>query len=285
LTAGGTLTAQYVESKGNSSKDVTLKTTSGDILVDYIESQDDVNLQSAGAIEETGIDAGNDIDAKHLIFTAQSGVGHLNTLETAVNDVTGTNVTNDINLVNDGGLVVNQVTNTNGNIDIQANSPLTVNQAVTAGGTIDLTSTGNDNLTVNADVQSTGGGKLTFNAGEDFQQNSGLIKTSGEVEINALQDDAKQSGGSIEASLLDVNVQNVIDLQSAANDVDTLEAYSDQIGDISYKDIDDVILANVTNNNGSIDVEAGGTITADNVNSSNTDDGTNDIELWTSNAG
>jgi filamentous hemagglutinin family protein len=193
ITAGGTLTAQYVESKATGADDVTLITTSGDILVDYIESQDDVNLQSAGAIEETGIDAGNDIDAKHLIFTAQSGVGHLNTLETAVNDVTGTNVTNDINLVNDGDLIVKQVTNTNGNIDIQANSPLTVNQAVTAGGTIDLTSTGNDNLTVNADVQSTGGGKITLNAGEDFVQNAGLIKTSTEVEINALQDDAKQT--------------------------------------------------------------------------------------------
>ncbi len=280
-----------------------------DMGVDSITADHRVTLTAAGAITDAAGDAAVDVTADDLVLMAVDGIGDgggaNEELDTQVSELDAETTDNAINIINTGTLALEDlagaagsVTNTNGNVHIVASSPLNVNAAVSAGGAVTLQATedggDDDHITVAADVSSTGGGLITFNAGADYRQTGGSVGTTGNVDINADYDvsgvgEIDQTGGDIGGTTavgtLFADAPGKIDLGQAANDADNLDASSTGVGDITYVDADDVTLADVDTADGAIDVDAGGQVTATDVDSSATDDDTNDISLTSTGAG
>jgi filamentous hemagglutinin family protein len=213
VQAGGIITATDVASLTDSSaNDINLTTTSGNIDVALVNAGalGDVTLNAAGAITESGADAGADITASSVRLDSATGIGSAgNPLETAVTTLAAqASTSGDVVIANNGALTVGTVngltgvTATGGAIDLSASSPLTVNSDVISSTNLTLTAadsaaTGDDlTITNNSTVQSTTG-NVVLNAGDDFSLTSGstVDSTTGTVTINLDPSGTDADGG------------------------------------------------------------------------------------------
>ncbi|MFN5743582.1 MAG: beta strand repeat-containing protein, partial [Planctomyces sp.] len=196
----GTLTANEVTAGGNGN--IVLSTTgAGDVRVGLITATGNrVTVNSAGSIEESVIDADIDLTASQLLFTAMSGIGTNDTLETGEANavIAASTETGSLRIAHTGGLTVGTLggttgvrildstdTNGGGTLQLSTASPLTISGAVTnaSGGNLILTAGGSaatDDLTISADVTATGGsGAILLSAGSDVIQTTGTISAAG----------------------------------------------------------------------------------------------------------
>ena len=202
---GANLTATSVVA-GDSGNIALTTTTSGNVLVGLADAAGDaVTITSAGAIEESGADAGVDIDGEDVNLTAATGIGAAATIEidalgTSTHGLTAS-VTGTGNIdVSDrtGALRVLNATTNNGSITINANDGNMTVETATAGGSnnMTLTTTGtNDDITIQ-DLDATGdtviitatGAIIDGGAGQEITAtNAALRATTGIGNGNALE--------------------------------------------------------------------------------------------------
>jgi Ca2+-binding RTX toxin-like protein len=183
-------------------------------------------------------------------------------------------------------------------------SPLTISSSVTLNSSFTFTasgSAGNDDLTIDSGavitLDSTSDITLTLNAGDDVIFDTGSIVSTGggnhTVIINADTEGAMDAdrgsvtqtgfGTSIQAGTLTIVSGNGIGtiVQNLETDVASLTLSTSLTGGIFIGENDAIDLVSVTTADGEIIVSAGGDITATSVDSSATDDGTNQIQLMT----
>ena len=190
VIAPGQITATDVNATGTG--DITLETTSGDILVGFVNADGDmVTITSAGAIEESGDDPDVDIDGRDVLLTAVTGIGAAGTIEidafAGVGDGLTATVTGSgaINVADDGNLRVISATTADGAISISAAGNLTVDTEVTAGGNsrnVTLTTTGSGNVTLTG-TTTADGDQVQINSAANIN-GAGLV-TGSTIDLNA----------------------------------------------------------------------------------------------------
>jgi fibronectin-binding autotransporter adhesin len=149
--------------------------TSGDVLVDNATTSGTMTINSVGAIEESGADAGADLTATSLSLTAATGIGAAGIVETAVSIITGSTVTGGIDLANAGALSITSLAaSTSGNITLTNTGSIALAGNVSAAsGNVSLTTTAN----ITRAAGTVSGTTVTFSA------TAGSIGASG-AEVN-----------------------------------------------------------------------------------------------------
>jgi len=253
VDAGGTMTARFVIAGGPG--DVTLRTTAGDIEVDTIDAAADaVTLNAAGSITDINGDTTN-ITAADLIADAGTGIN----LDTDVDRIdAAVSGTGDIDIDESSAVQLVDVSTNDGDIYIDADGTMLAT-LVTAGGASDMTlrtTVGNINV-----------GLLTA-AGDDVILNAAASIT-----------DVNGAAVNVVAANLVAVASTGINLDTS---VDQIEAETTGTGAIDIDETDAVSLSNVRANNGAITIDAGGTMTAFDVESTNAGGlEANDIRLST----
>jgi hypothetical protein len=252
VTAGGAITATWVQSLISSALNpIELRTTAGPILAGEINagSSGDVTLNAAGAIG----DLAGKIVADELMATAGGSM----VLDTTVNRLVASS-NGEVAVTETDGITVNTsvaslmlVIQNAGDVVITESDDLTVMAIHVADGTLDLRGEG---LTITGSV-----------AAKDM-----TVSAGGRVEVIG-------SGILISGSLT-VTAGAGMNLTTAVGDI---TAHVTGTGDMVVREVDSVVLKDVSTADGSITVFAGGTIAGMHV-SSQTDSDDNDISLTTS---
>lgn len=140
VTAGGAITATFVEAGGNA-KNVSLRTTAGGVAVDVVNALGDtVSLDSAANITDINAATPN-ITADTLLAAAVSGIALVTDVALINAQTSGTG---DISLEEVNDVVLNPVQSADGNVEVVAGGNITAT-IVTAGGAsrnLRITSTG-----------------------------------------------------------------------------------------------------------------------------------------------
>lgn len=151
VTSGGAMTAASVTANGSGSA-LTLRTTSGDLLLGLVQAADDLTLTAGGAIEESGIDEAADLSGDAATLTASSGIGASGTLESSLNSLTAS-VTGPgaISLSDTDGLTLTNVSTTNGAITVSSGGTMHL-RIVDAAGAVTLTASGGGSILGDGDT-------------------------------------------------------------------------------------------------------------------------------------
>ena len=191
VDAGGQLTASDVQSTTDAdANDITLTTTSGDILVGLVNSgatAGDVRLgSSSGGIEEDGTaDAAADIVAHELEMIAADGIADDAQLEIDVTNLAATTTSGDVHLQDTaGGLTITDV-------NVDGAGAATSGVSITGGAVADdLIVRAGGLLTVDSPVRNTGGGDITLasegtSGSDDLDVNGNITAGSGSISLYA----------------------------------------------------------------------------------------------------
>jgi hypothetical protein len=264
----GNMTASSVDSSNtnNGSNDITLM-TSGDLIVGLVKAgtQNDVSLTATGKVEAVSFDddgTGADVIANDLQVTAGTGITLDTDVATVSGEVTGTG---DIQLAEKDGITLTSLLTSIGSIFVKAWGNLTatsVDTSATNDGTQEISLTTTGDMLVGL-----------VNAGS---QNDVSLTATGSVGAVTFNDD--YTGADVIADNLQVTAGTTITLDT---DVESITAESTGVGDIKLTEADDLKLDSVITADGAIIVKADGNLTANSVDSSATDDDTNDITLVT----
>ncbi|MCP4610976.1 MAG: filamentous hemagglutinin N-terminal domain-containing protein, partial [Planctomycetes bacterium] len=204
----GDIVATLVNAGG--SRDITLSTTtSGDVVVDDVTALDDqITINSAGAIRENGNDATADLTADTLDLTANDGIGDFLYVETAANTITAKTIDNtqagaNIWLSNDNASPTSLTAST-----VSENSWVAFKQK--GGGELTLTdvSTVNGGINVEADA----GNIVAAQVDKNGFYGSVYLTTinSGDITVGSVN-----AGG----SLIDIDSAGAIDNDAAPDGV------------------------------------------------------------------
>ncbi|MDF1739051.1 MAG: hypothetical protein P1U86_07825 [Verrucomicrobiales bacterium] len=286
VTTDGTLTALFVESKDDLAQavtfDVNLHALSGDVLVDQITvgtNHNDIIITSdLGNIEEVNpqdLDdsflspaiGGLDLIGDNAVLSAHGSIGGIRPLETRLNslDATSTNAGN-IDLNEHDAITLTNVKTGDGKITLDAGGTITA---------VDVESETDNDLN-DIRIHTTSGDILVdrISAGA-IEGNLFLDADTGNIEEVSADDAATD----LVAESATINAAHSIGGQSALEtEFQTLEAHSVNSGNIDLNEIDGILLTDIDTMNGSITFDAGGTITALDVESL-TDSDDNDISL------
>ncbi|MBL7207076.1 MAG: hypothetical protein ISS67_00930, partial [Desulfobacterales bacterium] len=188
ITSAGAMTVTDVIAGGDtgSNDDVTLTTTSGDIIMsgDITALNDEVTLVSAANVTDTTSGA-TDISAANLTITANSGTvgagGLNNELDTDVDTLTIAAL-GDTYVLEDSAITLTSIVTTNGLIDIEAGGTITTT-TVTAGGVNGVTL-----YATAGNIFDTAGGLITAGADSSLKA-SGIIGTAVTTSYNPVNVD------------------------------------------------------------------------------------------------
>ena len=254
ITAGGTVTATRLFLPMNDDGDISITTTSGDILVGLIEAMPGgrLTLDSAGAI------GGSASDINVALITARAAgpislnVNHSDSIS-AVTSAPG-----DITLTTRFGSTLANIVTFDGAVTVTSDFLGRVTM-------VDTSATDNDanDVTITVTDPGTSVGVGAINAG-----------TLGDVTLN-VAGPITDWMGKITADELTVNAGGPMTLET---EVTSIIASTTASGDIVITETGHVTLTDIATLDGSITVTADG-MTAISVDSSNTDDDTNDISL------
>ncbi|MBI1313761.1 hypothetical protein GC176_20915, partial [bacterium] len=267
VVADGMLTATDVAAGGaGDTDDVTLQGTSIEIGTISAASLGDISLvATSGEIDDA--DANSSVSADDLSFSAVTGFGTTNAINTTVNEITSgaTSGSGQIAINETDAVVLTSLQSGNGLITVTAGGQITatsvVSQANDDANDITLISTG-------AGIQA-----ISINAG-----------SSGDVTLNA-QGGAITDDGTVATDVTaDVLTADAAGSITLDTDVASIDASTTAAGSISIDELNAVVLTDVQTSNGSIAMTAGGQITATSV-VSQTDDDANDISLASINGG
>ena len=274
ITANGPVVATDVASlTDNDANDISITTTAGGIAVGTITAgagvAADVILDGGTGAITDGNGAAVNVVADDLNATATTGID----LDTTVNSLTG-------HVTGVGALNINETDGiTLTDVDT-ANGPITI----TAGGAVVATDVASltDNDANDISIATTAGG---------IQVGSVRIgtlasATAGDVILNggtgAITDGNGAGVVNVVADDLSATAATGIDLDTSVN---SLTGHVTGVGDVVIREHSDITLTDVDTADGSITVAARGQITAVDVDSSATDDDTNDITLTSTTAG
>ena len=299
LTAGGTITALYVQSKEDLVQavtfDVTLHATVGDVLVDKIDVGSNFNdiiiLADLGNIEEIDpqdpddsfddpATAGIDLVGDRAVLTAQGSIGSLRPLETQLNSLEARSLlAGNFDLNEHDAIVLTNIETADGSITLDAGG------TITATNVVSLTDAENNDIS----LHNTGGDILVafVNAGPVAGD---LFLTSDAGNIDEVSPEDPDDGFDNPATagidlIADHAVLNAFlsigGTRPFETRFNTLEAHSLSVGNIDLNEHDAITLVDVDTNEGAIGIDAGGTIIALDVQSL-TDGEDNDITLHNS---
>ncbi|MDA1017796.1 MAG: hypothetical protein O3A00_25480, partial [Planctomycetota bacterium] len=264
VVAGAQITATDVASlTNNAANDISLTSAGAGIQAISIDAGTlgDVVLNAqGGSITENGT-AAVDVVANLLTADAAGSI----TLDTTIATLdASTSAAGNIQVDETDAINLLNVDTSNGAISVTAGGQITatdVDSSTTnnSANDVNLTSTGFGIQAISINAGSLGDVTLDARGGSITEGGSAAVDVTG----NLLTADA---AGSI---TLDTNVASLNASTSAAGAIDIDEANA-------------IVLTDVDTSNGSIRVAAGGQITATDVNSANTDNGTNSITLTTS---
>jgi hypothetical protein len=171
--------------------------------------------------------------------------------------------------------------------DIDEQSDIVLADVDTADGSIEVIADGQitaDDVNSSATDDGTNGITLESN-NDDIIVNQVIAGSQNDVNLEALQGEI--DGGINDQITADVLTATARDGIGESDDLDTninsLDASVTGTGNIRIDEQNDIVLTDVDTADGSIEVIADGQITADDVNSSATDDGTNGITLESNN--
>ncbi|WP_417746389.1 tail fiber protein [Rosistilla oblonga] len=171
---------------------VTLSTSTGDINFDYggrIHAiGETVILTTGGAIRDG--DATIDIVSLSASFTAGTGIGALDPLDTQVTNLAFNNAANQTNITNTGALIVFDSSSFGEGGIVRTGSSMAVNASVTSRSDYTLEASGDaadndtaDTLTINANVTHTGAATsartITLRADDNVVLQNGTVSFSG----------------------------------------------------------------------------------------------------------
>ena len=266
ISTGDALTVVLVDSSGtdDGTNDIALVSLVGDISTETVTAgySNDATLSAAGRITEDGVLA-TGITANELHLSAGGAI----TADTSVNSLTG-------------------VTLGSGNIDIDQTGSITLASVSTHNGSITVDSAG----AIVASVVSTG---TTDSDANDIA----LTSSDGGIQLGSI--DAGSFGDIQLESAADITDDgNAVTLVTAEHfqatakgavfvqtNVDSLAAATTRTGNIVITENDSITLQEIDAYDGSISVEAGGSVVAVDLDAANTDDDTNDIELVSTGGG
>jgi hypothetical protein len=192
--------------------DVTIVETSGNLVLDSVNSTDGVVRLTAtsGSIIDDNDDAATDIVAGGAILIASESLGNdANPLETMLANLEANAGSGGIWIDNTGALTIGGISDAvgltaAGPIMITTFSPLTVTEDITSGDNITLTATDStaddDDVVIadGADITSSGGA-ITIRAGDNVRIDAGTVITAtGLVTILADQGNADAGGGLVQ---------------------------------------------------------------------------------------
>ena len=273
IDAGGWISAINVESlTDDDGNDIRIHNTDGDILVDRISAgatAGDLFLDADnGKIEELGAgDAGDDLIADHAILNANQSIGGDVALETEFNSLEAhAGTTGNIDLNEKDAIILDNIDTADGSITLDAGGTITAHDVESStdadANDISLHNTNGDILfdRINAGAND-GDVFLTSDAGrvEEFAQD--------DPDIDLIADNAIINAG-----------RSIGEQSPIETELNSLEAHAGTDGDIDLNEKDAISLTDVDTNDGSITLDAGGTITAHDV-ASSTDADANDISL------
>ncbi|MDZ4816683.1 MAG: hypothetical protein SGI71_10495, partial [Verrucomicrobiota bacterium] len=274
FNAGGTISAVDVQSLTDADvNDVTLNSTGGDILVNFVSAGplngDLLFLATVGNINELGSDGAVDLIGDNNILTAGSSIGiPANGIETTFNIL-------DASSTNTGSIVLNE-TDIITLLDIDtANGLITIiaGNTITALDVQSLNDIGGNNVTLTAN---TGDVLVDFVSAGILANNLTITATTGNIrDFNGDGAVDLQANAAILTAAGDIGGNLTGNLDTTFN---TLNATSTVFGPVYINETDDIRLINVTTANGWIDTLAGGGIIAVNV-VSQTDSQFNSIKL------
>ncbi len=242
LTAGEVITVTQVDADQN----VSLTTTQGDILIDYLEGNV-ITLVSANDIREVdGFDGAVDVKGSQASFDAQGAIGSRTEpdldLEVELGPLTIQNAQSDISLNLTGDVVLD--IETTGVINIISTGTITATNLLSP----DITLVAADIRVDSIDAGSTG--TITLNA-------TGSIY---EVDIHDSAADIVAKQATLTAGNdISGNTTRTLDLETS---LETLTATAGANGSIIFNETDEITLTNISANNGAIIVTAAGAITA-----------------------
>ncbi len=149
---GGNLTATSVTA-GGAGRNVNLvsSNSTGTVLVgDVNATSGTINATSGFSIEESGSDAGSDLNASTINLTASNGIGMLNQIE--LNATTQLNASASLGSISlrdtAGGLNVGAASSVNGDVSLSSAAALSVGSA--SGQNVSLASSGSGNVQINS---------------------------------------------------------------------------------------------------------------------------------------
>ncbi len=191
LTAtGGDLALTNVNAAGTGA-DVFLTTiTSGNVLTNLVNAVDTITVNSAGAIEESGVDSTADMVAPIINLTSVTGTGAAALLKVDATTLTATNTGVGRIALNDatGGVTVTNATTADGEIRLSTNNATLDVTAASVGGNANLTLVSNalGNVRV-GNVQAVGNQVLIKAAGtiEELGNDVGADITSSSINLDA----------------------------------------------------------------------------------------------------
>ena len=276
-----------VEAKGTG-KDVTLETTTGDIVTKVVKALSDVvNLISVGAISDNNTNPTTNVTSSDL----QASAGGLIDLDTNVDSVTATtSAAGDITLRETGSVTLTDVTSFDGNVDVTADGQMDVTNVEAKGTSRNVsltTTTGDVNVnSVTATGTSATADKITINsaggifeigadAAADLSANiidvtavSGIGTTANPIEMNFTASTLTASNNGAGDIAIDATSADALSLTSAT----VTGAGKIVINQTSNQDFN-IDAANITTSNGSItltsvsNLNVNGNITAGGSNS------------------
>ncbi len=238
ITSGGTMTVINVVA-GGASGDIDLETTVGNIAVGTITALGNtVRLTTPESITDSNGMTTN-VSAANLFAMTGTGVALDTNVETIDADVAGTGA---IFIRENDAVVLNNAITADGKIDVKSGGAMTATNVVAGGAGRDI------------DLETTAGDIAagTISAVGDVVR---LTKPEGISDLNA-------GATNVSTANLVTLAATGIELDTA---VDTLNASTSGTGSIIIREIDAVVLNDVTTADGNIDVTSGGTMTAANV--------------------
>ncbi|MBW7991543.1 MAG: hypothetical protein FVQ84_16240, partial [Planctomycetes bacterium] len=274
--------------EANGAGDVSLTTISGDVSVNDVRALDDqITINSGGAIAEYGSDPAADLTASTLLLTANTGIIGQSPIETSATDITASTDAGDIDIDNtngsattaslavttgagtilfsqagDGSLDVTSATTADGSIGIDVDNAALTAQTVTAGGAgnVSLTTTTSGNVIVD-DIRAVGNLITIDSAGaiEEYDNDAESDLTANELDLDAVTGIYGLSPIETEATLIAADTTD--------GDID-----------ISNENTEDTTATSLTTGTGDIDFyqHGGGSLQVD---MATTDDGYIDVEV------
>lgn len=255
------------------SGDINL-TTDGNVLLGGLLTTGTVNVSSLSAAIIDNGDTHTDIVASTAVLNAITGIGDGNPLETEISTLSATvSGIGDLFIDNTIAVELLNLSTFDGQIAINATDTITAtsivsnNNSASDSNDILLTATGTNSDILVTTITAAGNADVTLTADD------GILDTNG-ADANRITADnlimtSSSAGGT----------QDGIDVDTSINSVTA--AVNTNAGGIRIDEVNDIILTQVTTNDGPITVNAGGTIQVLDVNSANSSaaDLTNGISL------
>ncbi|MEZ6066473.1 MAG: hypothetical protein R3B90_12370 [Planctomycetaceae bacterium] len=265
----------------NITTNASIITTSGDVIFDA-----GMNIQTNSTVTSGGgvitMSADQDVTIGDTINSAPGG---------AVSITAAGDISLEAGLLTDGGAVTLEA---DGEVTMLAAGDIT-----TQGGAVAVTADADSSgageiIMLDGAVTDAGTGTVTFRAGGNIVVGSIMSTNAGNAITLVSTLGGIIDGGDSQTDLVATSATAIVSLTAASGvgfgnaletNIERLETLVTTTGDVGVSEQDGIELVDVETADGAVTVAAGGTITVTRVDTSGTDDGSNDVRLTTTGSG